>query len=69
MALMLDLASLGIAVNKSVAVNGYWTTTLWMNAISMIALMFTIPLFKKEVPTLKKSQLIEYLGIGSDKCR
>jgi len=64
MALMLDLASLGIAVNKSVAVNGYWTTTLWMNAISMIALMFTIPLFKKEVPTLKKSQLLSILGLA-----
>ena len=43
---------MGMFIKKSIAENGYWEVTLWMAILSQIFLLFTIPLFKKEVRKL-----------------
>lgn len=62
MAEMITLALMGVYINKSIAVNGYWSTTLWMPVLSQILLLFTLPLFKREVNKISGKQ-IGYLAV------
>jgi drug/metabolite transporter (DMT)-like permease len=48
----LSYTLMGMFIKKSIAENGYWEVTLWMAILSQIFLLFTIPLFKKEVRKL-----------------
>ena len=38
---------LSIFLKKSIAINDFWTTTLWITLLGQCWLLFTIPLFKK----------------------
>lgn len=48
-------AIFSVLINKAVAVNGYWTSNLWVSILNLIFLTFTVPLFKKDIKTLKVS--------------
>ncbi len=64
---MLDLAFMGVYINKAVAVNGYWETTLWIAVISQVSYLFTIPLFFKDFKKTRVKQvgsLIFMAGAG-----
>ncbi len=52
-------AIFGFAVKTAVAQNGFWATSLWMQIISQILLLGTIPLFYKD---LLVTPLIKYSG-------
>ena len=59
MSLMLAIES--IFINKSVAESGLWETNLFNPLITLILLLFTLPLFYKDFKSIKSKQLI---GVG-----
>ena len=54
--LMLFLALEGMFVKKAAADIGYWSTILWIGVISITLLLFTIPLFKKDLVIISTKQ-------------
>ncbi len=63
------LAMLFLAINSAltsiaVANNGVWTTNLWSSIISLIFVSFTFPLFRKDIYTIKRIQILPIVGIG-----
>lgn len=60
---LLDMVALVLwaaCVKKSVPVNGFWTTTLWVAVLGQAWLLLTIPFFRKD---LKETKLKRYLPI------
>ncbi len=55
--LMLTLALMGIYMNKALNENSFWTVALWVNFLSLIPLLPTIPLFSKELGKVKPKQV------------
>ncbi|MDE2588894.1 MAG: DMT family transporter [Patescibacteria group bacterium] len=49
---MLSVAFMGIFIKKSIALNGYWETTLWTQVIAQVCMLPTIVFFKKDVHKL-----------------
>jgi len=54
---MLVIAAYGIYINKAIATNGLWTTTIWTYAIAQILLAFTWPKFGGDIRKVSKKQL------------
>lgn len=54
---MLALALNGYFINKAAVQNSFWEITLWQGIFSQLILMFTIPLFIKDLPKIKYKQL------------
>lgn len=53
---LLFLALGAVYINKAVAESGFWPTTLWMMIIAQIFLLFTIPLFIKDLRQTTKAR-------------
>ena len=49
---MLSISFMGVFIKQSIALNGFWETNLWINVIGQIALLCTVPLFKKSIKKL-----------------
>ncbi len=68
---MIKLASPDIRssdIKKAIAETGYWNTTLWVTALTLVPLIFTIPFFHKDIGKIKTKQLsalilISFLGL------
>lgn len=62
---MLSISFMGIFVKKSIALNGYWETNLWINVLGQIGLLATIPLFKKSLRSLtfKKIGSLSFIAL------
>lgn len=54
---MVVLAIMAIFINKSVAENGYWGTTLGIAILGQLLLLFTVPLFKKDLGRISIKQI------------
>lgn len=54
---MAVIAAYGIFMNKAIAVNGYWTTVVWVYAIAQGMMSFTYPKFAKDIQKISKKQL------------
>jgi drug/metabolite transporter (DMT)-like permease len=54
---MVVIAAYGIYINKAIAVNGYWTTTVWAYVIAQILLTFTWPKFGRDIRKISKKQI------------
>lgn len=48
---------IGILINRSSSINGFWTTNLWMFFLTQILLLLTIPLFKNSLKKVTKKRL------------
>lgn len=57
MAEMVILAVMAVFINKSVAENGYWETTLWSNILIQLLLLFTFPFFKRDINRISVRQI------------
>jgi len=53
---MIDLSLMGVFIKLAMSENSYWQVTLPMMGIGEILMIFTIPLFIKEVKTLTGAQ-------------
>jgi drug/metabolite transporter (DMT)-like permease len=54
---MVVIAAYGIYINKAIAANGLWTTTMWTYAIAQVLLLFTWPKFGGDIGKISKKQL------------
>ncbi len=54
---MIIISLMGIFIKKSIAVNGYWETTLWTQVIGQFFLLPTVLLFKKDMKKIKPSNI------------
>lgn len=54
---MLSVALMGVFIKKSIALNGFWETTLWTQVIAQICMLPTIRFFKKDLNKLKPKNL------------
>jgi len=46
-------AVFSVLINKTIAVNGYWSSNLWVAVVNLFFLSFTFPLFRKDILTIK----------------
>ncbi len=53
----LSLALMGVYINKAVAVNGLWSTTLFSLLIAQVCLVLTVPLFIQQFKKITKTQV------------
>lgn len=60
LACMLSLVFSAMFLKMSVAINGFWNTTLWIPLIGQFWLLFTIPFFKN---TIAKVEFRQYLMV------
>lgn len=51
-------AVFSVLINQAVAINGYWTSNLWVSIVNLIFLSLTYPLFKKDIKTLKLAYVL-----------
>jgi len=61
---MLSVALMGIFIKKSIALNGFWETTLWTQVIAQLFLLPIIPLFKRDVKKITTSNISFLLVIA-----
>ena len=56
-ALMVDLALMGIYVNRAVAAVGFWEATLWMAIIAQFMYLVTAPYFIDDLKRISRKQI------------
>lgn len=61
---IIALSLMYIYMNKSVNTFGLWTATLWVQLIGQLMFLVTIPLFYKEVRTLKKAHVVSLFAMA-----
>ncbi len=54
---MVVIAAYGIYINKAIAANGYWTTTVWVYVVAQIMLVLTWPKFSRDIGKISKKQI------------
>jgi drug/metabolite transporter (DMT)-like permease len=54
---VVNLSLYGIYLNKSIALNNFWATTVFVPLISQALLLMTLPLFRKEIKTVNPKSL------------
>jgi drug/metabolite transporter (DMT)-like permease len=54
---MVIVAFYGIYINKALAQNGFWETTMWTAVLAQIMLAFTWPKFGKDLRKISKTQV------------
>lgn len=60
----LSYTLMGLSINRAIAQNGYWTTTLWMAVLSQILLLVTFPFFKKDIGKLNHKQILSVFAMS-----
>ena len=68
---MVVLALLAMCIKKSVAVSGYWDTTLWMALIGQVWLLLAVPLWKADILKMTSYQygavvIVAIAGVVAD---
>ncbi len=61
---MLFLTLVAFFIKKAIGETDYWSATLWIALIAQIWFLFTIPLFKKDIPEVSGRQYSE-IGVVS----
>ncbi len=54
---MLAISLMALFLNKAAVDNNFWTLNLWYNVIAAGIMLFTWPLFSKDIKTLDKSHI------------
>lgn len=60
----LSYTIMGMSINKAIAQNGYWTTTLWMAILSQILLLGTSTFFIKDIKKLNIKQVLSVFAMS-----
>lgn len=61
---MITLALSNLFMNKTVALNGYWSSVLWIQILTTLFLIPTLPLFWKEFGIIKKPQILSLVFLS-----
>ena len=61
---MILLALYGVFLKMTITDIGYWNATVWVALLSVALLVFTIPMFKNDIKTLRRKQLFPVVIIA-----
>lgn len=61
---MFFLAINNAIIKVAVSHNGLWTTNVWIGIFSLIFVLFTYPLFKKDIKKISRNHILPLVSIG-----